>query len=92
MNHLKPAETLEVIMKASETKASMPLGKMIIFGIFASGSEVFTALSGIGSDALSNLTWTGMMINNLLPVTIGNIIGGAICVASGYYAALKSDK
>ena len=61
-------------------------------GIFASGSEVFTALSGIGSDALSNLTWTGMMINNLLPVTIGNIIGGAICVASGYYAALKSDK
>ena len=61
-------------------------------GIFASGSEVFTALSGIGSDALSNLTWTGMMINNLLPVTIGNIIGGAICVASGYYVTLKSDK
>ena len=61
-------------------------------GILAGGNEVFAVLSGMSSDALSNLTWTGMMINNLLPVTIGNIIGGAICVASGYYAALKSDK
>ncbi len=61
-------------------------------GILAGGNEVFAVLSGMSSDALSNLTWTGMMINNLLPVTIGNIIGGAICVASGYYAALKFDK
>lgn len=61
-------------------------------GIFAAGNESFTTLSGVGADVLYNLTWTGMMINNLLPVTIGNIIGGAICVAAGYYAALKSDK
>ena len=64
----------------------------ILAGILAGGNEVFAVLSGMSSDALSNLTWTGMMINNLLPVTIGNIIGGAICVAAGYYAALKSDK
>lgn len=61
-------------------------------GILAGGNEVFAVLSGMSSDALSNLTWTGMIINNLLPVTIGNIIGGAICVASGYYVTLKSDK
>ena len=61
-------------------------------GIFASTNELFAALSGVSAEALANLTWSGMLINNLLPVTIGNIVGGAICVAVGYYAALKSEK
>lgn len=58
-------------------------------GIFAKESELFVSLSGVGAEALSNLTWTGMFVNNMLPVTIGNIIGGAVCVAMGYYTALK---
>ena len=53
-------------------------------GIFASGNELFVSLSGISQDVLSNLNWSGMLINNLFPVTIGNIIGGSVCVAMGY--------
>ena len=58
-------------------------------GIFAKESELFLSISGIGSEELSNLTWGGMLVNNMLPVTVGNIIGGAVCVAMGYYTALK---
>lgn len=61
-------------------------------GIFASGNELFVSLSGVSQDILSNLNWSGMLINNLFPVTIGNIIGGSVCVAMGYYTALKSEK
>lgn len=61
-------------------------------GIFASGNELFVSLSGVSRDVLSGLNWSGMLINNLLPVTIGNIIGGSVCVAMGYYTALKSEK
>ena len=61
-------------------------------GIFASENELFVSLSGVSQDVLSNLNWSGMLINNLFPVTIGNIIGGSVCVAMGYYTALKSEK
>lgn len=32
------------------------------------------------------LTWGNFLLNNLLPVTIGNIIGGAVLVAAVYWA------
>lgn len=34
---------------------------------------------------LDTLTWSGFFLNNLLPVTIGNIIGGSILVATFYW-------
>lgn len=34
---------------------------------------------------LDKLTWTNFFIGNLLPVTIGNIIGGAVLVAAIYW-------
>ena len=33
-----------------------------------------------------------MIINNLIPVTIGNIIGGAVFVATAYWLALRGGK
>lgn len=33
----------------------------------------------------ANLNWVGFLINNLLPVTIGNIIGGAVMVGVVYW-------
>jgi formate transporter len=36
--------------------------------------------------SLSNLNWETFFINNLLPVTIGNVIGGAVLVAAVYWA------
>lgn len=42
----------------------------------------FVTASGLD---LSALTWRTFLVNNLLPVTIGNIIGGVVLVASVYW-------
>lgn len=42
-------------------------------------------VASIGVDA-STLTWSSFFIKNLLPVTIGNIIGGSVLVAAIYWA------
>jgi len=42
----------------------------------------FAASTGLD---LSGLTWSAFLINNLLPVTIGNIIGGSVFVAALYW-------
>ena len=38
-----------------------------------------------GLPELSNLTWDGFLLDNLLPVTIGNVIGGGIMVGAVYW-------
>jgi len=38
------------------------------------------------------LTWNGFFINNLLPVTIGNIVGGGIMVGLVYWFVYLWDK
>jgi formate transporter len=40
----------------------------------------------------SNLTWDNFFINNLIPVTIGNIIGGAVLVGLVYWFVYLKDK
>lgn len=41
---------------------------------------------------LEMLTWQSFVVNNLVPVTIGNIIGGAVLVAAIYWSIfLRSD-
>lgn len=44
---------------------------------------LFSGLAG------SSLTWSRFLIDNLLPVTLGNIIGGGIFTAAAYYYAYK---
>jgi formate/nitrite transporter len=41
---------------------------------------------------LDALTWNAFFINNLIPVTIGNIIGGAVLVASVYWVVFLRAK
>ena len=45
-------------------------------------------ISAVGDKVvhLDLLTWRAFLINNLIPVTIGNIIGGAVLVAAVYWA------
>lgn len=40
---------------------------------------------------LSRLTWDNFLVKNLLPVTIGNIIGGAVLVAAIYWFIYRRD-
>jgi formate transporter FocA len=42
----------------------------------------FAASTGLD---LANLTWNSFLLHNLLPVTIGNIIGGSVLVAGVYW-------
>lgn len=46
--------------------------------------EVIKA-AGLSIDKLSNLTWGNFIVKNLIPVTLGNIIGGAFFVAFLYW-------
>ena len=41
---------------------------------------------------LEALTWKSFFINNLIPVTIGNIIGGAVLVAAIYWVVFLRNK
>lgn len=47
-------------------------------------------VAGLGMD-LSSLTWGNFLAINLLPVTIGNIIGGAVMVAAVYWFIYLRD-
>lgn len=49
----------------------------------------FVAASGLD---LSALTWSSFFVNNLLPVTIGNIIGGSVFVAAIYWSIFLRHK
>ncbi|MFC2024641.1 formate/nitrite transporter family protein [Chloroflexota bacterium] len=42
-------------------------------------------MSGAGL-ALQNLTWSGFIVRNLIPVTIGNVVGGSILVGLVYWS------
>ncbi len=44
----------------------------------------FFAAAEYGTDA-GNLSISGFLLGNLLPVTLGNIIGGAVVVGAGYW-------
>jgi formate transporter len=46
--------------------------------------QVLTA-AGKTAEQLANLTWGGFLLNNLLPVTLGNIVGGGVMVAAVYW-------
>ncbi|MCK5054660.1 MAG: formate/nitrite transporter family protein, partial [Anaerolineales bacterium] len=56
----------------------VPVGLMI-----KAFDPAFIATTGL---ELAKLTWGNFLINNLLPVTIGNIIGGSIFVAAVYWS------
>ena len=60
----------------------IPIGLFIKSG----ASDIFwTNIGKIAAD-FSNLTWGNFFLANLLPVTIGNIIGGAVMVGLVYWS------
>lgn len=55
-------------------------------GIMAAGNEAFVQLLNLDT---SCLTIGNMIVNNLIPVTLGNIVGGGIFVGMAYWLANK---
>jgi formate/nitrite transporter len=61
-------------------------------GILAKANADYVQLAqmlGMSPDALKSLTWGGFAVNNLIPVTLGNIVGGGIFVGMAYWFAYK---
>ena len=56
----------------------------IPYGLFVKSNEAFVA-SQQGLPDLSSLTWSNFLWANLVPVTIGNIFGGAVMVGAIYW-------
>ncbi len=56
-------------------------------GLFIKGSAGAGFWEAIGKTAadFGNLTWTAFFLKNLLPVTIGNVIGGSAFVGMAYW-------
>jgi formate transporter len=49
------------------------------------GSDAFWDASGKSPDEFPDVTWANAIVDNLLPVTIGNIIGGSVMVGLAYW-------
>jgi formate/nitrite transporter FocA (FNT family) len=45
-------------------------------GIFAAANPAYQALAAKAGVTLANLNWGSFLLGNLLPVTVGNILGG----------------
>ena len=61
-------------------------------GIFAKANSAWAAMSGVSAEGLAGLNWGTFAVKNLIPVTLGNIIGGMVMVGGLYWFALKNKK
>lgn len=66
-----------------------PISAFIALGLDHSIANMFLIPLGIALGA-ANVTPKMFLLNNLLPVTLGNIFGGAVCVAMAYSAIYGS--
>ena len=57
----------------------------IPIGIWLREKSTVVQVAGVDAADLDRLTWGGFLLHNLLPVTIGNIIGGGLLVAAVYW-------
>jgi len=61
----------------------------IPMGILLSGQPAVLEAAGLTGSGIANLNWSGF-VANLIPVTIGNIIGGGILIGAVYWLAYLS--
>jgi len=60
-------------------------------GLLLKSNVDVVAAAGL-TDKLANLTWGGFIANNLIPVTLGNVVGGAFFVSTLYWAVYLKGK
>jgi formate/nitrite transporter len=57
----------------------------IPIGILLRDNTAVLQAANLSPDAVAGLTWPAFLVDNLLPVTVGNVIGGALLVAAVYW-------
>jgi formate/nitrite transporter len=60
-------------------------------GIFAKDNPAWSAASGLSDQALASLGWQSFALGNILPVTLGNIVGGGLFVGLAYLGAYRKN-
>ena len=65
---------------------------MITNGLFVKTSEAVVAASGFTAEQLATLNLKTFLIDNLIPVTLGNIIGALLFVAGTFWLAYMKRK
>ncbi|HUU75359.1 MAG TPA: formate/nitrite transporter family protein [Methanoregulaceae archaeon] len=60
-------------------------------GLMTSGWLSADQIATIGAAKLANLTWVTMWTNNIIVVTIGNVIGGMVFVGVLYWVAFRKE-
>jgi formate/nitrite transporter FocA (FNT family) len=58
-------------------------------GILAKVNPIWLEAAHISSEQTANLNWASFVVKNLIPVTLGNIVGGSVMVGGLYWIALK---
>ncbi len=62
-------------------------------GLMAKSNPAWAAASKLSPEALDALTWPAFFVNNLVPVTLGNIVGGMGFVGMAYwFSYLRAEK
>lgn len=62
----------------------------IPYALFVKGQAAAVAAANLAPDKLARLTWGGF-VQNLAPVTLGNIVGGAVLVGLVYWVSYLWD-
>jgi formate transporter len=63
----------------------------IPMGVLLKNQPAVVAASGLSAAKLANLTWVGAFTNNIIAVSLGNIVGGAVFVGAVYYVIYCRD-
>jgi formate/nitrite transporter len=58
-------------------------------GILAKSNSLWVEASHLVSEQLTGLTWLNFITRNLIPVTLGNIVGGSLMVGALYWLSLR---
>eukprot|EP00904_Undaria_pinnatifida_P004882 jgi/Undpi1/1523/HiC_scaffold_11.g04913.m1 len=65
----------------------LPVSAFVAFGAEHSVANMFLLPLGLFSGASSTVSWSDVFLKNILPVTLGNIVGGAVC-QTGLYSTV----
>jgi len=63
----------------------------IPMGLMLKANQAVVSAAGLSGN-LAGLTWSSFLLHNLLPVTLGNIVGGGLFVAGAYCLAFRQSK
>ncbi len=61
-------------------------------GLLLKSHPEIVQAAGLSANKLSNLNWNGFIFGNLIPVTLGNIVGGGFFVAFLYWVVYLKPK